>query len=197
MRGTGRQGEPMTVTPIRTTLAVESADLEAVDLRRLQGHPQGHPRRALRRHHRGRQRRPRATGRRSRPSASGCAPSCGLLISHAEHEDDVRAARDRGPRAGAVRDHRRPTRARGADGRASRCSATGPSTSAPNRRRFMTHRLYLGLASFTAEYLQHQAFEELEVMAGAVPAVSVRRVARDRQGDRREPHARGDGGSRR
>ena len=28
----------------------------------------------------------------------------------------------------------------------------------------MTHRLYLGLASFTAEYLQHQEFEEFEVM---------------------------------
>jgi hypothetical protein len=30
--------------------------------------------------------------------------------------------------------------------------------------RLLTHRLYLGLASFTAEYLQHQEFEEFEVM---------------------------------
>lgn len=30
--------------------------------------------------------------------------------------------------------------------------------------RLLTHRLYLGLASFTAEYLEHQEFEELEVM---------------------------------
>ncbi len=30
--------------------------------------------------------------------------------------------------------------------------------------RVLTHRLYLGLASFTAEYLQHQEFEEFEVM---------------------------------
>jgi hypothetical protein len=30
--------------------------------------------------------------------------------------------------------------------------------------RILTHRLYLGLASFTAEYLQHQEFEEFEVM---------------------------------
>ena len=30
--------------------------------------------------------------------------------------------------------------------------------------RLLTHRLYLGLASFTAAYLQHQEFEEFEVM---------------------------------
>jgi hypothetical protein len=33
----------------------------------------------------------------------------------------------------------------------------------PARRRAMLHRLYLGLASFTSDYLKHQAFEELEV----------------------------------
>jgi hypothetical protein len=32
------------------------------------------------------------------------------------------------------------------------------------QRRLFTHRLYLGLASFTAAYLQHQEFEEFEVM---------------------------------
>jgi hypothetical protein len=40
-------------------------------------------------------------------------------------------------------------------------------------RRQLTHRLYLALASFTAEYLQHQAFEELEIapaFAGFVSA---------------------------
>jgi Hemerythrin HHE cation binding domain len=31
-------------------------------------------------------------------------------------------------------------------------------------RRLFTHRLYLGLASFTAAYLEHQEFEEFEVM---------------------------------
>ncbi len=30
--------------------------------------------------------------------------------------------------------------------------------------RLLTHRLYLGLASFTSQYLQHQEFEEFEVM---------------------------------
>jgi hypothetical protein len=32
------------------------------------------------------------------------------------------------------------------------------------QRRLFTHRVYLGLASFTAAYLQHQEFEEFEVM---------------------------------
>ncbi len=36
--------------------------------------------------------------------------------------------------------------------------------SCPEQVRLLTHRLYLGLASFTAEYLQHQEFEEFEVM---------------------------------
>jgi hypothetical protein len=36
--------------------------------------------------------------------------------------------------------------------------------SCPEQARLLTHRLYLGLASFTAEYLQHQEFEEFEVM---------------------------------
>ena len=34
----------------------------------------------------------------------------------------------------------------------------------PAQARLLTHRLYLGLASFTAAYLQHQEFEEFEVM---------------------------------
>ena len=48
-------------------------------------------------------------------------------------------------------------------------------------RRRLTHRLYLALASFTAEYLQHQAFEELEIapaLAGFVSAEEL--VAIDR-----------------
>jgi iron-sulfur cluster repair protein YtfE (RIC family) len=38
------------------------------------------------------------------------------------------------------------------------------SESCPEQRRGLTHRLYLGLASFTAAYLEHQEFEEFEVM---------------------------------
>src|SRR4029077_9314248 len=36
--------------------------------------------------------------------------------------------------------------------------------SCAEQRRLLTHRLYLGLASFTAAYLEHQEFEEFEVM---------------------------------
>jgi Hemerythrin HHE cation binding domain len=36
--------------------------------------------------------------------------------------------------------------------------------SCPEQGRLLTHRLYLGLASFTASYLLHQEFEEFEVM---------------------------------
>jgi hypothetical protein len=38
------------------------------------------------------------------------------------------------------------------------------ANSCPEQVRLLTHRLYLGLASFTAEYLRHQEFEEFEVM---------------------------------
>jgi Hemerythrin HHE cation binding domain len=40
------------------------------------------------------------------------------------------------------------------------------------RSRKLTHRLYLGLASFTAAYLQHQEFEEFEVMVALSANVS-------------------------
>ena len=36
--------------------------------------------------------------------------------------------------------------------------------SCAEQRRLLTHRFYLGLASFTAAYLEHQEFEEFEVM---------------------------------
>src|SRR4029079_3048214 len=36
--------------------------------------------------------------------------------------------------------------------------------SCAEQRRLLTHPFYLGLASFTAAYLEHQEFEEFEVM---------------------------------
>ena len=42
----------------------------------------------------------------------------------------------------------------------------------PDDRRLLTHRLYLGLAGFTAAYMEHQEFEELEVMPALCAAVS-------------------------
>jgi hypothetical protein len=49
----------------------------------------------------------------------------------------------------------------------------------PAQARLLTHRLYLGLASFTAAYLQHQEFEEFEVMvmlSQHVPAEELRAI---------------------
>jgi hypothetical protein len=40
-------------------------------------------------------------------------------------------------------------------------------------RRLFVHRMYLGLASFTATYLQHQEFEELQVMPALAAKVGV------------------------
>ena len=40
-------------------------------------------------------------------------------------------------------------------------------------RRTAAHRLYLGLASFTSDYLAHQAVEELEVMPGLAKVIGV------------------------
>ncbi len=44
--------------------------------------------------------------------------------------------------------------------------------SCDEQRRLLTHRLYLGLASFTAAYLEHQEFEEFEVMVMLAEHVS-------------------------
>jgi hypothetical protein len=86
-----------------------------------------------------------------------------LLISHAEHEDEFLqpVLEQKLPDLAAVVavDHPRLE-----------CQMASlevlsdrfVSAAVTDRRRF-AHRLYLGLASFTAEYLQHQAFEEMEI----------------------------------
>ncbi len=61
-------------------------------------------------------------------------------------------------------------------------------------RRRMTHRLYLALASFTAEYLQHQAFEEMEIAPALAGFVSADELVAIDRADRREHPARPDGG---
>ena len=42
-----------------------------------------------------------------------------------------------------------------------------------NTRRKAVHRLYLGLASFTSDYLAHQAVEEVDVMPGLAQVIGV------------------------
>jgi len=87
-----------------------------------------------------------------------------LLVGHAEHEDEFV----------------QPTIERLAPAYASEIAEAHPRLEAqmaelevladravdacPEQARLLTHRLYLGVASFTAEYLQHQEFEEFEVM---------------------------------
>jgi hypothetical protein len=86
-----------------------------------------------------------------------------LLVEHAEHEDEfVQPAIERhAPQLGVVvlRDHEvLEAQMAQLEVLADRAAtASGPAA------RFLGHQLYLGLASFTAAYLEHQAFEELEV----------------------------------
>jgi hypothetical protein len=42
-----------------------------------------------------------------------------------------------------------------------------------NERRIAVHRAYLGLSTFVAHYLEHIAFEEVEIMPGLAQAMSV------------------------
>jgi hypothetical protein len=88
----------------------------------------------------------------------------GVLVAHAEHEDE----------------YIQPVIERFAPGYAAEIADAHPRLEAqmaelevladratdacPEQARLLTHRLYLGLASFTAKYLQHQEFEEFEVM---------------------------------
>jgi hypothetical protein len=91
-----------------------------------------------------------------------------LLISHAEHEDEFiqPLIELHAPRLAEVisRDH--PA----LEGKLACLEVLADRAVDATRpaRRLDVHRWYLGMASFTAEYLQHQAFEEMEVM----PALS-------------------------
>ena len=87
-----------------------------------------------------------------------------LLVAHAEHEDQfVQPVIERLNPAYAAEIAEAHPRLECqmaelevlADRAADACS---------EQARILTHRLYLGLASFAAEYLQHQEFEEFEVM---------------------------------
>ena len=87
-----------------------------------------------------------------------------LLVAHAEHEDEfVQPVIERFAPAYAAEIAEAHPRLE--------CQmaelevlADRAADACPEQARILTHRLYLGLASFTAEYLQHQEFEEFEVM---------------------------------
>jgi hypothetical protein len=86
-----------------------------------------------------------------------------LLVSHAEHEDAFIAplVEQHAPRLAdrIAREHE------AIEGQMARLEilADRARDAARVERRAHAHRLYLALASFTADYLQHQAVEELEV----------------------------------
>jgi hypothetical protein len=95
-----------------------------------------------------------------------------LLVNHAEHEDrfvqpliEVAA-----PELAAVIAHDHPEIEEKLV--ALELLAEEASGAAAAQRRITSHRFYLGLASFTAEYLEHQALEEVQVgvaLAAAYP----------------------------
>jgi iron-sulfur cluster repair protein YtfE (RIC family) len=88
----------------------------------------------------------------------------GLLVAHARHEEDfVQPVIERFVPVYAeeiVEAHARLE----SQAALLELLADRAAESCPEQSRLLTHRLYLGLASFTAAYMEHQEFEEFEVM---------------------------------
>ena len=87
-----------------------------------------------------------------------------VLVAHAEHEDDFvqpEIARFAPEYAIEIAEAHPRLEAQMAE---LEVLADRAAESCVEQARILTHRLYLGLASFTAQYLQHQEFEEFEVM---------------------------------
>ena len=86
-----------------------------------------------------------------------------MLISHAEHEETF-VQPVLGRIAPALADEVAATHVR-LETEMARLEvlADRAASSCADRSRLLAHRVYLGLASFTASYLQHCEFEELEV----------------------------------
>jgi len=96
-----------------------------------------------------------------------------LLVSHAEHEDEfVQPAIDRWlpTIADRVCEEHEVLERQMASLELLADVAAGAS---PGDRRLDAHRVYLGLTTFSAAYLEHQAFEELEIMPGLAQAMTV------------------------
>jgi hypothetical protein len=88
----------------------------------------------------------------------------GVLVAHAEHEDEfVQPVIERHNPAYAAEIAEAHPRLE-AQMAELEVLADRATDACPEQVRLLTHRFYLGLASFTAEYLQHQEFEEFEVM---------------------------------
>jgi hypothetical protein len=87
-----------------------------------------------------------------------------ILVTHAEHEDVWMqpAIEEHAPAEAAVIAEVHPKLE--AELAALEILADRAASSCPTDRRLLVHRVYLGFASFTAAYVQHQEFEELRVM---------------------------------
>jgi hypothetical protein len=88
----------------------------------------------------------------------------GILVAHAEHEDTFLQPvieRFAPEYAAEIADAHPRLEAQMAE---LEVLADRAADACPEQARLLVHRLYLGLASFTAQYLQHQEFEEFEVM---------------------------------
>jgi hypothetical protein len=87
-----------------------------------------------------------------------------VLVAHAEHEDEfVQPVIERFAPAYAAEIAEAHPRLE-AQMAELEVLADRASDACPDQVRVLVHRFYLGLASFTAQYLQHQEFEEFEVM---------------------------------
>jgi hypothetical protein len=87
-----------------------------------------------------------------------------VLVAHAEHEDEfVQPVIERFEPSYAIEIAEAHPRLE-AQMAELEVLADRATDACAKQARVLTHRLYLGLASFTAEYLQHQEFEEFEVM---------------------------------
>ena len=88
----------------------------------------------------------------------------GLLVAHAQHEEDfVQPVIEQFTPVYAEEIAEAHARLEGQMAQLE-LLADRAAGSCPEQRRLFAHRLYLGLASFTAAYLEHQEFEEFEVM---------------------------------
>jgi hypothetical protein len=97
----------------------------------------------------------------------------GLLIGHAEHEDEFLqpVLEVHAPSLAEVIATAHPELE--AQMAALEVLAERATDAGVCERRLFVHRMYLGFASFTSAYLQHQEFEEIEVMPALAAKIGV------------------------
>jgi hypothetical protein len=162
----------MTAVSVPSTLAVELADLEAVEFDIYRDIHKGI---------RGELFAVTSEAGRVDPASPEGVEAVGdhwrsvveILIGHAEHEDEfVQPLIEAHLPATAAKiafDHPRLEQQMAT----LEVVADRAANAVGDTRRTAVHRLYLGLASFTSDYLAHQAVEELDVMPGLAKVIGV------------------------